>query len=678
MIFQTFYEFKYILIYSVIIFLTAILTSSYDVESATSVLNGIIQGLSSILAIVISLTLIGVQLSSQNYSNRILKMFVGFRYFRVLMVLYLSTIIYSIFLLNNLDSIDIFGTISSWSVIGVSISILFAVWSLILLPKYIIDTLDQLAPENVLRELYEKIDAESIKDIEKLSNECLMPLTEIINKSTENGHTDIASLGITKMSDKFSELINEENGESLLKYYLNQMERIGEVAISNSNSKILELVIDNVSDIELKVFRPGLDLRNISIKFYGQLSKKMVDSEFESAIDKLMGFFEEKFIPYLIRKASNRNDFWGTAYIIALMKHSNNMFKSASEKRQSQLRSILGFKLDYLIKKIARSGFFGPINSELDFLKDFGIWSIKHDPTALFQVVDSLFTILEGLLRERVKGDSDDEIKDKTKKLINKLIESLYSIGLAVINEGLYDFRGDFISPLYANPIIFTVTSYLQYTANYIYKRRLFIDENEIIPILSKIILYLREMGLELIDKKPSYSINVILNINSLGIPNVVEEGIISEILESIKEIEIKLIENEFKENLSIGMEFIANIAMYSLENEFNETISNSSSYLKEIALNLTCKIDFKLDLSNLIEYIEEICNNAIFEKNPEINVLIYASILREILKKLKEECSEDFNMQKALDSLDKLRKKLIEENKKEIADEIQKWLNDL
>lgn len=672
---KTFYEFKYILPYSIVIFLMAVLTSSYNIESATSVLNSIIQGLSSILAIVISLTLIGVQLSSQNYSNRILKMFANFRIFWLVTVLYLFTIIYSIFLLNNLDSIDNLGTISGWSVIGVSISILFAVWSLILLPKYIIDTLERLAPENVLKELYEKIDEESIKNLEKLSNECLMPLTDIINKSIENGHTDIAGLGVIKISDKFLELINVENRDLILKYYLNQMESIGEVAISNSNAKILELILDNVSDIELKVIRLDLDVRVASIKFYGQLSKKMVDIEFESAIDKLFGFFEEEFIPYLINKASDRSDFYGTAYIVTSMKHLNNMLRSASEKRQSRLRTILGFKLDYIIKKISKSGFFAPINSELKFLTDFGTWSVKNDPTALFQVVESLFTIFEGLLSKRLERDSDE--METNNKLITKLIESLYNLGVAVINEGLYDLRGDFISPLYANPIILTITSYLVYIANYTHKRKLYIDESDINSILSWIIFYLREIALGLIDKKPSYTIKIILKINSLGISKEVEESVLLEVLESLKEIEIKLIETEFKEDISIGIRFIVDIAIFALKNEFKETISNSSYCLEEIALNLTCKSDLRGDLINLIEYVEEISIKSIFEEGSETNVLMYSSILKSISKKLKEDCFEESCMKKALNSINKIKEELIKEDRKDIADEIQKWLNE-
>ena len=684
-IFSSFYEPKNVLPISLIIFIFTFITSSYDIESARSVLNVIIQTLASILAIVISLTLIALQLSSQNYSSRIIKMFVSSKnhYFWILMFLYLFTIIYSLFLLNSLIEIDDSGLISTIYVICTDLSILFAIWSLMLLPKYILNTLDSLEPQNIILELVKKINENSVKDIEKLSNDSLMPITDLINRSIENGHSDIAELAIKKMHKKLLKFIEIENSTDILNYYLDQMGRICETAISNSNEKILGLTIDCISEMSMIVIKKDFDAHRLLNRFYEHFSTKIIEPTFYDPIDKILNFFDEEFIPFLIISTTSKpNDFLKPVYIANSMKILNNMWKTAAEKRLTRIRDILGSRINYTIKKVAQSGWYAPINSEIDFLAEFGIWSIKYDPSASFLIIESLFTVFEGLSNQGFKkalDNSHDQPFEKTKfkKLICKLNKSLKNIGLESIRYDVYNLKGYF-SPFYNIPIINFIKSYLKYINNDVYKKKSYFDEDDLNTMSIGAIFYLKEIGIKLIDKNPKQVIDLIMEINSFGIPNKInQESIMLEILESLNELEMKIIDNGFNTDISIGINFISDISIYSIKNDFLETLSNSNRYLKTIALNLTCQKELIGDLSNSIKCIEYITIEAIFENNSKETVLSFASILKDVSRKLKLECSDETNLNLAINSLSEIKKHLDEANMMDSAKEIQKWLNE-
>ena len=161
------FESQNILLLSLIILLISIFNSK-DINNAISLLNTIITSLSSILAIVISLTLVAIQLSSQTYSTRILRKFISPDRddFWTLITLYLFSIFYSLFLLNSVTNLK--SVISDWWVILISFSILLATWSLILLPKYVTSIINSLSPESTLEDLCQEIKSEFIYKLKKM------------------------------------------------------------------------------------------------------------------------------------------------------------------------------------------------------------------------------------------------------------------------------------------------------------------------------------------------------------------------------------------------------------------------------------------------------------------------------------------------------------------------------
>lgn len=84
-------------------------SSEIDVTSAKYLLSASFQGLAAVLAIVVSLTLVSAQMASTTYTPRIIENFVRFSkhpYFLGLLILYITSMLYDLLVLNWITKID--------------------------------------------------------------------------------------------------------------------------------------------------------------------------------------------------------------------------------------------------------------------------------------------------------------------------------------------------------------------------------------------------------------------------------------------------------------------------------------------------------------------------------------------------------------------------------------------
>jgi len=98
------------LIYSVFVLLIIVVVLSYlpspktiDIENSRYLESALIQSLAAIFAIVVTVTLIAIQLASHNYSPRVAKLFIYDNWFWGLFLIFLFSITFISFFLLNLD-----------------------------------------------------------------------------------------------------------------------------------------------------------------------------------------------------------------------------------------------------------------------------------------------------------------------------------------------------------------------------------------------------------------------------------------------------------------------------------------------------------------------------------------------------------------------------------------------
>jgi hypothetical protein len=121
-------------------------SSEIDVTSANYLLSASFQGLAAVLALVVSLTLVSAQMASTTYTPRFIENFVRFSknpYFFGLLILYISSMLYNLLVLNWITKID-YIKYTDYAFFLCSLCLVYLV-------PYIFNTIKMVSPEAVLK-----------------------------------------------------------------------------------------------------------------------------------------------------------------------------------------------------------------------------------------------------------------------------------------------------------------------------------------------------------------------------------------------------------------------------------------------------------------------------------------------------------------------------------------------
>ena len=209
-----------IVIFPVIIVLVILLSLIFDLNFATGdketagrIFDGVgVEALSAIFALVITLSLMVVQMASQQYTHRIMDIHIKSLIFWAVIAIYLGSIFYNVFMLGWLD-LENSSSIPYIS-IYVEISILLTFLSFIMLIPYFYITMVRLKPETVISKLLANIDEDYLKRFYKegvpSKEDKMLPITEIIEKSISSGDHETARLGIDMIYTCYTSHLKKE------------------------------------------------------------------------------------------------------------------------------------------------------------------------------------------------------------------------------------------------------------------------------------------------------------------------------------------------------------------------------------------------------------------------------------------------------------------------------------
>ncbi|MBZ2164500.1 DUF2254 family protein [Methanobacterium spitsbergense] len=239
-----------------------------DVDSARYMISSIIQSEAAIIAIVISLSLVAIQLASSSYSVRIIDIFKESKSLWILIFSYIIAIIYGLIILGliNRNNIQYYED----QIIIIYYLAIFAFGALI---PYIIEVIDLLQPSTVIKKLsshindkniIEAIRTESetediefypefsflnsfevnqIKPIIQSDKEPIQPIIDIIRssiilndvKTFKDGLMAIHRVDIILEDNK----LESKDKEEILKLLLTYLGRIGRLLIDNGDEETL-------------------------------------------------------------------------------------------------------------------------------------------------------------------------------------------------------------------------------------------------------------------------------------------------------------------------------------------------------------------------------------------------------------------------------------------------------
>jgi uncharacterized membrane protein len=169
--------FEYLILWLLVIFAIHGIFAYFDLlhtdaNSARYMLSALVQSQAAIVAIVVSLTLIAVQLSASAYSPRVIDIFKKNPDMWILLGFYGLSIFYGLFILKLLEGAE--GDFVSQSAIwpsfypplslehGVSFAYWLGAFTFVILISYMLNIMDLLKPENIINRLSKGISRDKL------------------------------------------------------------------------------------------------------------------------------------------------------------------------------------------------------------------------------------------------------------------------------------------------------------------------------------------------------------------------------------------------------------------------------------------------------------------------------------------------------------------------------------
>lgn len=224
-------------------------------DNARYMLSALIQSLAAVVAIVVTLSLVAIQLSAQSYSSRVIDVY------RKTPDIWIMTFIYATTIFFGLATIKIIGTntLPSSGLFSLEFFIFIAYFlgffAFICLIPYIWNTLALLNPSTVIKILAEDITEQKILEaVEKREttldeNDPLLPIIDIITSSImKYDHATVRS-GANAIVIQTGEIINEENDKQISRHICSYLERLSILSLKREDQECSGVLLSSLAEI---------------------------------------------------------------------------------------------------------------------------------------------------------------------------------------------------------------------------------------------------------------------------------------------------------------------------------------------------------------------------------------------------------------------------------------------
>jgi len=382
-------------------FLCAFVFSTYidpphtDAESARLLLSALIQSESTIIALVITLTLIAVQLTSSSYTPRVAKTFGNSPHMYLLLVIYIVSIAYSARLLQLVTGIgDVVPASMEFWISGaywLTISLGFA-----LIP-YIYYVLESFSPETFIQRMSTYLTKETILVQEKKNY--LNLIFDVTHNSIMKYDTATIRSGLGLVSRRLSVLVSKKNtlleNSEIVALYAVHLERCARQAIDLHDEEMLSIILDQFERIGIHCAGNSFDTPTLQIITVISDVEKLIDVK-----DLPVSLNRVRELIRAIGRIAIENKFVETPERImfcqsTIAKHAIDKITPAD--KFSLYSEILKNAVDSLAEFTdlgIATGQLGIVNGSLEYLKSIGEYSIRQDIIfPLFYITDKVFDL---------------------------------------------------------------------------------------------------------------------------------------------------------------------------------------------------------------------------------------------------------------------------------------------
>ena len=252
--------------------------ASTEGNSARYFLSALIQSEAAILAIIITLSLVSVQLASSSYSIRVMDLFIKMPIFWTVLAVYIIGIIYGLGILKSIDSIGYETQIPNYNAayleFHLTASYFLGILALLLLVWYIWRILNLLRSRSLIETLGKSITKRNILSIKRKGDEqdFVQQIIDIMTISSQKFDYETALYGLRIIRDRTIDIItnNDMTSEEVYRISSHSCEHI---------FRFYTLALEGRIDF------PSLDLIAGSV---GEIGVKLMDLNFTKAINRIM------------------------------------------------------------------------------------------------------------------------------------------------------------------------------------------------------------------------------------------------------------------------------------------------------------------------------------------------------------------------------------------------------
>ena len=295
----------YILVVIITLFISKYLSWPLtDVNSARYMLSALVQSEAAIVAIVITLSLIAVQLAAQSYSTRVIDIFKNNPDLQILTGIYVGAIIYGLSVLKLMDKPNQLENhiLSSYSL---------GIFVLLSLAPYIWNTFNFLKPSTIINSLSEKISCETIlyaieEDNEKIDDvDPIQPIIDIVRSSLMKYDYETVKMGLTAIENRMDFIIEDKHyvgDERIVKHFFNHLLRVGKLAILRDNDDSALQVLMILKKICLISLQKNFDFILQPPASFFHFGKLAAEKKYEGTTIQIIYILEE-----MVKEALKKN-----------------------------------------------------------------------------------------------------------------------------------------------------------------------------------------------------------------------------------------------------------------------------------------------------------------------------------------------------------------------------------
>jgi hypothetical protein len=356
-----------------------------DLESARYLLSTLVQSEAAIIALIISLSLVVVQIAASSYSTRMIDIFKNSYYIWTLIWFYLISMVYGLYVLMRISK-----ETNASLCADICLSYCLGVVSFFAVIPYIISMLEILKPEKIIETILQKITLDDIllDHSENDTNGVIQPLIDLIKSSILKYDEGAINYALKAIEDKIAIVIKDydvNKSETQSKFGKSVSRWFSEIVIAAVNQNDRSAIVQTISTLEhIAIAAEELDLDIIasdiadSIENVGEMS---IENGFEFGGAKVAISLRT-----IGEKSVERN--LGTSAIkIVCCLHSLfvRVDENADKRKFASVRAFTKSAIDAIRSKSDKSKFFENI-FQLEFDKSLDNAVCKEDPRYLIDI----------------------------------------------------------------------------------------------------------------------------------------------------------------------------------------------------------------------------------------------------------------------------------------------------